>query len=98
MATPSTENLDPSGPSAASDVIKCVVMFYERGTSGNNLIRKEKFRAVLNRNYKTLSVFESFFKMIRKTLKVLYGLKRRLNVERTSAASSLVIRRLFPQR
>ena len=43
MATPSAENLDP-----------CVVTFYERGTSGNNFIRKEKFRAVLNRNYKTL--------------------------------------------
>lgn len=55
MATPSAENIDPSGPSAASDEIKCVVMFYERGTSGNNFIRKENFRAVLNRNYKTLS-------------------------------------------
>ena len=54
MATPWTENLDPSGPLAASDVIKCVVMFYERGTSGGNFIRKEKFQAVLNRNYKTL--------------------------------------------
>ena len=54
MATPSAENIDPSGPSAASDEIKCVVMFYERGTSGN-FIRKEKLRAVLNRNYKTLS-------------------------------------------
>ena len=55
VAVPSAENLDPAGPSAASDVIKCVVMFYERGTSGNNFIRKEKFRAVLNRNtnYKT---------------------------------------------
>ena len=47
MATPSEENLDRSGPSAASDVIKCVLLFYERGTSGNNFIRKEKFRAVL---------------------------------------------------
>ena len=54
MATPLAETLDLSGPSAASDVITCVVMFYERGTSGNNCIRKEKVRAVLNRKYKTL--------------------------------------------
>ena len=54
MATPSAENLDPSGPSAGSDEIKCFVMFYERGTSGNSFIRKGKFRAVLKRNYKTL--------------------------------------------
>ena len=54
IATPSAENVDTSGPSAASDVIKRVVMFYERGTSGNNFSRKKKLRAVLNRNYKTL--------------------------------------------
>ena len=54
MATPSAENLDSSEPSAASDVIKCVVLFRERGTRGINFNRKEKFRAVFNRNYKTL--------------------------------------------
>ena len=54
MTTPSAENLDSSGPSAASDVIKCVVLFRERGTRGNNFNKKKKFRAVLNRNYKTL--------------------------------------------
>ena len=27
--------------SAASDVIKCIVMFYKRGTRGNNFIRKK---------------------------------------------------------
>ena len=48
MATPSAENLNSSGPSAASDVIKCVVLFRERGTRGNNFNRKEKLRAVLN--------------------------------------------------
>ena len=54
MATLSAENVDPSGPLAVSDVIKCVVMFYKRGTSGNNFIRKEKLGAVLDMNYKTL--------------------------------------------
>ena len=47
MARQSAENLDPWGTSATPNVIKCVVMFYERATSGNNFIRKEKFRAVL---------------------------------------------------
>ena len=54
MVLNATEIVDPSGPSAASDVIKCVVMFYERGASGNKSIRKKKFRAVLNGYYKTL--------------------------------------------
>ena len=49
---------DPSGPSAASDVIKCVVMGYEKGTSGNHFIRKEIFWAVLNRNYKIHKDFQ----------------------------------------
>ena len=62
MATPSVENIDPSGPSAASDVIKCVVMFYERDTSGNNFTKKEKFQAVLNRNYKTLRRISETFR------------------------------------
>ncbi|KAK2558123.1 hypothetical protein P5673_019704 [Acropora cervicornis] len=56
LAMLSAENLDTLEPSSASasGVIKCVVMFYEKGTSGTNFIRKEKFRAVLNRNYKIL--------------------------------------------
>ena len=54
MATPSAENLDSSGTSAVSDVIKCVALFRKRGTRGFNFNRKEKSRAVLNRNYKTL--------------------------------------------
>ena len=42
MATPGEENLDLSLPLAASDVIKCVVMFYERGTNGNNIHQEGK--------------------------------------------------------
>ena len=34
IATSSPESLDLSGPSAASDEIKCIVMFYEKDTSG----------------------------------------------------------------
>ena len=36
------------------DVISCVVLFYEKGTSGNSFLRKEKFRAQLPRKEKTL--------------------------------------------
>ena len=39
MSRQSAENLDPWGTSATSNVIKCVVMFYERGTSGNIVSR-----------------------------------------------------------
>ena len=41
-------------------LIKYVVMFYKKGTSGNNSVRKEKFRAVLKRNYKTLRRIREF--------------------------------------
>ena len=36
------------------DVISCVVLFYEKGKSGNSFVRKEKFRAQLPRKEKTL--------------------------------------------
>ena len=36
------------------DVISCVVLFYEKGTSGNSFLRREKFRAQLPRKEKTL--------------------------------------------
>ena len=36
-----------------SDIINCV-FYYEKGTSGSNFIRKEKFRAVLSKGEKTL--------------------------------------------
>jgi len=44
MATPASENLNP----AASDVIKCVVKFYGKGSSHNNFIRKENFGGIAN--------------------------------------------------
>ena len=37
-----------------SDVINCVVFYYEKGTSKNNFLRKEKFGAVLTKGKKTL--------------------------------------------
>ena len=36
------------------DVISCVVLFYEKGKSGNSFFRKEKFRAQLPWKEKTL--------------------------------------------
>jgi len=32
-----------------SDVINCMAFYYEKGTSGNNFLCKEKFRAVLTK-------------------------------------------------
>ncbi len=37
-----------------SDLITCVAFYYEKGSSGNSFLRKEKFRAVLTRGAKTL--------------------------------------------
>ena len=36
------------------DVISCVVLFYEKGKSGNSFFREEKFRAQLPWKEKTL--------------------------------------------
>ena len=36
------------------DVISCVTLFYEKGASGNNYVRKEKFHAVLPKAEKTV--------------------------------------------
>ena len=36
------------------DVMSSVALFYEKGKSGNSFLRKEKFRAQLPRNEKTL--------------------------------------------
>ena len=35
------------------DVISCVALFYEKGKSGNSFLRKEKFRAQLQRKEET---------------------------------------------
>ncbi|KAL9966337.1 hypothetical protein ACROYT_G024391 [Oculina patagonica] len=51
-----------------SDLITCVAFYYEKGSSGNSFLRKEKFRAVLTRGAKTL-------KKIRETVTNFGGLR-----------------------
>ena len=36
------------------DIINCVALYYEKGSSGINYLRKEKFRAALPRNAKSV--------------------------------------------
>ena len=38
------------------DIINCVALYYEKGASGNWFLRKEKFRAAVSRQVKTLKV------------------------------------------
>ena len=51
MATPSTSLVNKT-----SDIINCVAIFhYEKGSSENSFLLKEKFRTVLRKTDKTLS-------------------------------------------
>ena len=45
------------------DVISCVALSYEKGKSVNSFLRKEKFRAQLPRQEKTLGAFSIRFFM-----------------------------------
>ena len=40
----------------AVDIINCVALYYEKGASGNAFLPKEKFRALVSRQVKTLKV------------------------------------------
>ena len=40
------------------DIINCVALYYEKGASGNALRLKEKFRAPVSRQVKTLKVLK----------------------------------------
>ena len=55
MATPSTSLVYET-----SDIINCVAVFhYEKDSSENNFLRKEKFRTVLRKKDKTLKKIAS---------------------------------------
>ena len=49
MATPELIEVDN-----VEDIINCVALYYEKGASGNAFLRKEKFRAPVSRQVKTL--------------------------------------------
>ena len=45
-------------PNEVFDIINFVAIYYEKGASGNAFLRKEKFRAQISRQVKTLESFE----------------------------------------
>ena len=53
MATPELIEVDN-----VVDLINCVALYYEKGVSGNAFLRKEKFRAPVSRQVKTLKALK----------------------------------------
>ena len=49
------------------DIINCVSIFYEKGKSGGSFLRKERFRAEVPRNRKTLKEFCDIVRYVRVT-------------------------------
>ena len=54
MATPALMEVD--NDENVVDIINCVVLYYEKGDSGNALLSKEEFRALVSRQVKALKV------------------------------------------
>ena len=54
MSTPALMEVD--NDDNVVDIINCVALYYEKGTSGNVFLPKEKFRAPISRQVKTLKV------------------------------------------
>ena len=52
MATPELMRVD--NDDNVVDIINCVALYYEKGASGNWFLQKEKFRAPVSRQVKTL--------------------------------------------
>ena len=61
------------------DIINCVALYYEKGASGNAFLPKEKFRAPVSRQVKTLKVLKETVKVSRPEFKSSRELKRGLN-------------------
>ena len=56
MATPALMEVD--NDDNVADIINCVVLYYEKGASRNAFLPKEKFRAPVSRQVKTLKVLK----------------------------------------
>ena len=54
MATPALMKVD--NDENVVDIINCVALYYEKGASGNAFLPKEKFRARVSRQVKSLKV------------------------------------------
>ena len=53
-----TELMEVHNDDDVVDIINCVALYYEKGASGNAFLRKEKFRAAVSRQVKTLKVLK----------------------------------------
>ena len=56
MATPELMEVDNDDNVVV--IINCVALYYEKGASGNGFLPKEKFRAPVSRQVKTLKVLK----------------------------------------
>ena len=56
MATP--ELMEVDNDDNVVDIINCVALYYEKGASVNEFLPKEKFRAPVSRQVKTLKVIK----------------------------------------
>ena len=63
MATP--ELMEVHNDDDVVDIINCVALYYEKRASGNAFLWKEKFRAAVSRQVKTLKVFNRNSQMSR---------------------------------
>ena len=68
MSTPALMEVD--NDDNVVDIINCVALYYEKGTSGNAFLPKEKFRAPISRQVKTLKVVKETVRWVDLSLRV----------------------------
>ena len=71
MATPELIEVDNM-----VDIRNCVALYYEKGASGNAFLRKEKFRAPVSRQVKTLKALKERVMLRTWTIKTVTIVKR----------------------
>ena len=67
------------------DIINCVALYYEKGASGNAFLRKEKFRAPVSRQVKTLNVLKETVRWVDQSLLLSAVRQRTVRQETTMA-------------
>ena len=68
MATPELMEVDNDDNVVV--IINCVALYYEKGASGNGFLPKEKFRAPVSRQVKTLKVLKETVRWVDLSLRV----------------------------
>ena len=67
------------------DIINCLALYYEKGASGNAFLRKEKFRAPVSRQVKTLKVLKETVRWLDQSLLLSAVRQRTVRQETTMA-------------